>query len=172
MHVITMAVSSTVLLVLFLFSGAKGDLFFHTLRAGGRAFGVLLILVFGFLPLFSFFGLWDAYPSWALYSGTTSRGTLVLSEHAKELLPESVRHIAKQENSAYTLSLDTWAFKEMNVPAYPEERVFKNVARSVCAQSKAQSDMKLVIQERVTHGNKTVEKTLSCNDLPDQDARW
>jgi hypothetical protein len=53
----------------------------------------------------------------------------------KNKLPKTIRDLARKSGAGGTniVSIADWAFGALNVPPYPEDRVFKNVARHVCA---------------------------------------
>ena len=82
----------------------------------GTGFRAAVLVLFALMPLFSFFGLWDSYLSSSLYSGNTKEG-YILTYEASGLESTSVSDLS---------------MREMNVPAYPEERVFKEVFASLC----------------------------------------
>jgi hypothetical protein len=86
----------------------------------GTSFRVCVLILFAFMPLFSFFGLWDSYLSASLYSGNV--------KNAKVLT---------WNGSAWTsTSIQDLSIKETGVPPYPEEYVFKTVfAKRWCDQS-------------------------------------
>ena len=70
-----------------------------------------VLVLFAFMPLFSFFGLWDSYLSSSLYSGASKRG-YVLEWDGSDWQGTVIGNLAVQE---------------LNTPAYPEERIFKSV---------------------------------------------
>ncbi len=70
-----------------------------------------VLVLFAFMPLFSFFGLWDSYLSSSLYSGASKRG-----------------YVMEWDGSEWqTTRIGDLAERELNAPAYPEERVFESV---------------------------------------------
>ena len=77
----------------------------------GFALRATVLVLFAFMPLFSFFGLWDSYLSSSLYSGASKRG-YVLEWDGSDWQGTGIANLAVQE---------------LNTPAYPEERVFKSV---------------------------------------------
>jgi hypothetical protein len=119
----------------------------HVLVPGTSLFHGLVLLLFGVMPLFSFFGLWDSYLSASLYSGNTKNATIYVSEAVKNKLPGTIRDLALKSEADGTnaVSISDWSFKELNVPPYPEDRVFKNVARHVCAYAEEPSGVTLAI---------------------------
>ncbi len=86
----------------------------------------VILVLFGVMPLFSFYGCWDSYLSAALYSGNTIDGHIYVSEDIAMTLPPEVRDKHLQGNYLY---VSTWAIDELNVPDYPARRVFRGIAR-------------------------------------------
>jgi hypothetical protein len=86
----------------------------------GLAFRALVVALFALMPVLSFFGLWDSYLSASLYSGNIKLG-----------------HVFTWNGSKWIDTNITADFpmKALNVPAYPEDRVYKNVfVEEWCAQ--------------------------------------
>lgn len=128
----------------------------------------LVLLLFGIMPLFSFFGLWDSYLSASLYSGNTKSATVYVDDEVKNELPETVRDPALKgrANNANVLSISDWSWEELNVPIYPESRVFKNVARHVCAYTQPPAKTILVIRGKpaIVEGSREAE-IYDCSGL-------
>src|SRR5215217_1885938 len=128
----------------------------------------LVLLLFGVMPLFSFFGLWDSYLSASLYSDNIKRATLHISESVKDRLPETVRSSVNTSGASdsSTINLTEWSYKELNVPPYPEDRVFKNAARHVCAYAEEPSEVTLMVKGKpnLTEGSREAE-IYDCSGL-------
>ncbi len=108
----------------------------------------LVLLLFGVMPMFSFFGLWDSYLSMSLYSSNTKNAVLYVNKAAEDSLPETMREFAvkSEVNSANTrISITRWSWEDLNVPAYPESRVLQNVAKHVCEEAGDPSGIRLVV---------------------------
>ena len=84
----------------------------------------IVALLFGVMPLASFYGRWDAYLSLALYSGNTIHSRVILSDDALAKLPAEVSTLAVRNE----INLAAWAMQELHVPAYPTRRVSRGVA--------------------------------------------
>ena len=130
--------------------------------------GAVLVL-FVAMPALSFLNLWDSYLSASLYSGNTKDATLYVTRAVHGRLPEEVRgQAAVAGRSAYThaVHISSWSSEEMNVPAYPESRVYKNVARYVCGYATKPSGVKLAIQNKpaIWDGSREVE-VYDCSGL-------
>jgi hypothetical protein len=112
-------------------------------RLGAHAAAVLL---FGLLPALSFAGRWDAYLSGALYSGNVKAAALSVTDAVAARLPEPARrHVARNRMGANVLDVWEWSMGELAVPSYPEDRVFRAVARDVCRLAGGPADVALVV---------------------------
>jgi len=112
-------------------------------RLGAQA-GVLVLV--GVMPLLSFIGYWDAYLSGALYSGNIKAAVIGLPEAAVARLPDAARpHVVRNRAGASVLDIHEWSMAELGVPSYPEDRVFRVVAREVCRRAGDPAGIVLVI---------------------------
>lgn len=100
-------------------------------------------LIFLVLPGFNLAGMWDGYLSFGLYAEKHDKGALYVSESFKQHLPESLAPHYGIENK---LNLQKFAFSELNVPFYPEERVMKGVLKTLCQRSKNEFDIILEVE--------------------------
>ncbi len=81
-------------------------------------------------PALSCIGLWDNYLSWALYAGNKTESSITLTASIPALKPYLTPY--EDEPNAYDLSLYDWSLGELNVPPYPEARIYRNVAAHLC----------------------------------------
>lgn len=88
-----------------------------------------VLLLFGVMPIFSFVGRWDSYPSFSLYSGSTCESEIRIDPDDLPVLPPSAKAAANPTDGS--LDLTDWSIAEMNAIAYPEHRIAINVARSL-----------------------------------------
>jgi hypothetical protein len=152
--------------VVLLFRRDGSFSFRDVLVNGRRAFHVCVLLLFAILPALSFFNLWDSYLSSALYSGNTSLGVIRLSDRAVSRLPEKVRRAVRSDVDGHALSVDRWSYAELNVPAYPEPRIFRNAARMLCSGAEDSSGVVLEIRERPRLFDGARQSTsMDCNGL-------
>jgi hypothetical protein len=84
----------------------------------GTAFRAATLVLFAIAPILSFFGLWHSYLSSSLYSGNIKQGYLLTYD----------------ASGFKSMDIVDLSLKEMNVPAYPEKRVFKNVFAARCGE--------------------------------------
>jgi hypothetical protein len=132
------------LLVVLLFWGvpATARQILRPARRGWQAVVAVLVLV---MPLLSVVDLWDAYLSGALYSGNIREAVIVVTSAVKARLPaEARRHVVTNRTGAELLVVADWSMAEVGAPPYPEARVYRAVARSVCGLAGAPADVALV----------------------------
>jgi hypothetical protein len=100
--------------------------------ASKQAFQILILILFGLLPALSVIDSWDSYLSSALYSGNTYQGVVLIDPAAFDRLPATLRPYVWQQSDPWFLDLNRWSYGELNVPIYPEPRIFRTVAAHVC----------------------------------------
>jgi hypothetical protein len=119
---------------------------------------VVLVLV-TVAPALSFAGAWDNYLSWALYSGNKDEADLYFNDAVYDKLPESLQDYVTDEGPDRDgLNIGEWSFGELNVPAYPERRVYLQVQRSLCRYG----DVELVIEGKRTMFGGLRKTTFTC----------
>jgi hypothetical protein len=80
------------------------------------------------IPTLAFFGWWDSYLSASLYSGNITSGAILVSDTVRNELPEYVRGYVKHVDGANNvLQISRWSFGELNVPPYPEVRIYRDI---------------------------------------------
>lgn len=126
----------------------------------------IILLFFIILPFLSFFNVWDSYLSSALYSGNTTEGIISISETSKNLLPKKIQTylFPTLNQKVYSLDPTEWSIDELNVPPYPEERIYKNLLKTICVWTNNSSSTYLHIKERRLF-NSTPEKIYGCTYL-------
>jgi len=113
-----------------------------------NAFHAVVLLLFGVLPAFSLIGIWDSFLSSALYSGNTDEAVILVSHGEIDHLPEYIHQYAREGSYWFFLDINRWAYGELNVPVYPEPRIYRSVARQICTYDKNPSEIKLMIRKR------------------------
>jgi hypothetical protein len=120
------------------------------------------------LPVLSFAGFWDMYLSGALYSGNTEVPVIRLNDALAGRLPPKAQGVVFQTKTTgeRMLPLFEWSIAELNVPVYPEQRIFKQVARMLCGLTGDQTGVALIVKERpaIFDGSYKVTRT-GCAEL-------
>lgn len=109
---------------------------------------VFVLLLFGFLPALNFVGLWDSYFSSALYSGNTHQAAIIITPEVIDRLPDKIHEYIWQKNKPFFLDINRWAFGELNVPAYPEPRIYRVVTEQICKYADDSPDIRLMIKSK------------------------
>ncbi len=84
-----------------------------------------------------------------------------------EHLPDEVDDdMSEERDGTEKLLVNDWSFDELNAPAYPEIRVYRNVARKLCGFAVKASDVRLEVQGKavLANGSGTVGSFI-CSDL-------
>ncbi|MES2437165.1 MAG: DCC1-like thiol-disulfide oxidoreductase family protein [Patescibacteria group bacterium] len=156
-----------IVLVLILFSKSTYSFRDILLPKKGVAHKVSLV-TFLIIPFFSFIGIWDSYLSFALYSGNAPQAHLYVSDAVKPLLPSIIQAntVALEKNGMNEISIYKWSMQELNVPQYPEERIYRNVAKYVCLFATKPSDVQLslVSKRNIFTGERTT-KEIECSSM-------
>jgi len=113
-----------------------------------RVFHGLVLILFAILPPLSLIGLWDSYLSSALYSGNNYRGVIYITQPVMDRLPAALHQYVWTDVQPMFLDTTLWAYGELNVPVYPEPRVFRRITEQVCTYSERASDVQLGLRGR------------------------
>jgi len=131
------------------------------------AFQKIILVLFGIMPAFSFLNLWDSYLSATLYSGNTNNGIIYTSNEVKKKLPPPIQHYVRETaQHKNAISLLDWSLGELNVPPYPEIRIYKGITRNICRHAGFPSEVELVIEKKQTFFFHKRQQTIyNCADL-------
>ena len=125
-----------------------------------------VIVVFVILPFFSFLGLWDSYPSWSLYSGNITHAVVEVESSSGAILPPTAQlYLQADTVGDMELNILAWANDEINVPIYPETRVFKRIVSDLCANANEKNAYILTVYERPLLFQKWTSTKYLCMDL-------
>ena len=132
----------------------------------GFAFQKVALILFGVMPALSSFNLWDAYLSSALYAGNKNSGVVYVSDDVFDRLPASIEdHVYEDGPDRNGLDINDWSLGELNVPSYPEIRIYRNVARQICAYAMDGSGVELIVQGKLALVNGNRRSVYRCSDL-------
>ena len=153
------------LLILF-FRRNEDPAFREIVWGRGFAFQKVVLILFGFMPALSFFHLWDDYLSSALYTGNTDSGIVYFSDDAFDQLPQQFEgRVAEEGPNLSSLDINDWSFSELNVPSYPQIRIYQNVTRHICSYISNGSGVELVVQGKHALVNSNRRYSYHCSDL-------
>ncbi len=134
------------------------------------ALGWGVATLFGIMPAFSFVGWWDDYLSASLYSGLTKDCTFQLTDSgAIKLIGSYHPYLKAGRGRTYTLDVNTWSMSDLNVPPYPEMRVYDRIAEFLCREGVAPGQLRMVIRQRphpITSKRSTTVKACCTESAP------
>lgn len=104
------------------------------------------------LPLLSFLVWWDMYLSGALYSGNTPVGVVKVDRKVGTQLPATAKAqlFSVETTGEEVLPLLEWSMADLNVPVYPETRVYKQITVDICKLATNKNEIELIVKERPT----------------------
>ena len=132
--------------------------------------GAVVIALYGLLPILSFFGWWDSYFSFSLYSANLSKADLYLSRPFLERLPAQLQtYVYPTKNfnpsfqAPFILEHQMWAAAKLGVPPLPEPRGYAVVFRQIAAYATNDDDCWMYVQTR--GGNVLLYRPGAANPL-------
>jgi hypothetical protein len=132
-------------------------------------FQALALALFTVAPLLSFFGYWDHYLSSAMYTSNRNRGMIFLSDKMSDRLPDEIADYVRVETPEIdSIDINEWSASELNVPPYPEVRIYKSVARKICSYAEGPTDVRLSISSKSTVGKSITGTSYTCASLKNQ----
>ena len=118
------------------------------------------------MPVFSFLNSWDQYLSFRLYSGNTNLFYISIADDQVHKIDTDLHQYFWQVeglSGGEMINVNRWSMNELNVPFYPETRVFKQVAKSFCGRGIENSKLIAVEFER-SFGDADFQE-FKCSDL-------
>ena len=91
-------------------------------------------LVVLLLPVLEWFGAYDHWPAWSLYSPRSSRATIEIHRADVEKLPDRLREMLREpddDSPWQRLDLARWSIESLAVPIYPQDRFQVGMARAL-----------------------------------------
>lgn len=159
-------------IIVLLFWGCNESPFAYVLRNWRdsnpvRQLPRAVVVICGLLPALSFAGWWDLNLSWSLYSGRTPIAVMHIDENMRERLSMKAREkLFATSRGEVMLPFYEWSLSELNVPPYPEVRVYRQLARQICVLADDKQASELIVRERpaLSDGTYKVMRT-NCLDL-------
>jgi hypothetical protein len=100
------------------------------------------------LPLLGYFGLWNPYLSFSVYSGASAHGYAFFQERAVPHLPSSIRSIiSPSEGGLYQLSFDRWGLTTLFSIPSPQPQDVYEIGSHLCRTiPNAESDLIVIVR--------------------------
>jgi uncharacterized membrane protein YphA (DoxX/SURF4 family) len=139
----------------------------HELRSSiWLATPVLLVWVF---PILNLFGYWDHYLSFSFYSNKPSHFFIAIEESQLQKIDKRFKNYfidIQGLQGGKLIEVNKWTFSELNVPFYPERRVFRKLSADFCKLDIDED--KLVFLELITVDRKPFYSKFTCEDSKQQ----
>ncbi len=131
-----------------------------------RRFQKLVLVLFGIMPALSLVDLWDSYLSFALYSGNQRKAIIYMADPVAGQMPDALQElIAENDSKVDTLNVDDWSYGELNVPPYPEMRIYRNVGRRVCGYAGNSPLLVMMVEGKRSWFHRRARTVYSCDTL-------
>jgi hypothetical protein len=121
----------------------------------GSLGGMFVVGLYGLLPILSFFGWWDSYFSFALYSYNLPKAEVYVTRSFVDHLPARLRtfvYPVKHFNAAFQLPFmfehSLWAEAELGVPPLPEPRGYVVMFHHISAYATNNDDCFILVETR------------------------
>jgi hypothetical protein len=116
-----------------------------------------IVALFATLPILSFFGYWDSYLSFSLYTGRITKADIFISESIRNRLPPAVVEFVvptpapynRDLQGPYVVLVELWADKILRVPPLPERRGYLAVAKYLTQFASDPDELRMVLIPRV-----------------------
>jgi hypothetical protein len=119
---------------------------------------LVVLALFCLLPVLSYWGRWDSYLSFALYSANTARADIYLSESFRDRLAPALRRFVEPVanfdpsfQKPFTFSHLKWGVAELGVPPLAEPRAFTVVFQAFSRAARDEQDCHMIVGTRTGH---------------------
>ena len=112
--------------------------------------------LYALMPVLSYFGWWDSYFSFALYSENLANANIFVSQAFADRLPPTLRSQVQKFQANYDpehqgpfiFAFQAWAYQELHVPPISEPRNFRNIFAFLRTYSTEPGDLRMVMSTR------------------------
>lgn len=126
-------------------------------------FQKVALVLFGVMPLLSFFGLWDSYLSASLYSANLDRANILFRGAVKGQLPAPIaKYVNRLPPATDQIIIRDWAMGELNVPPYPAMRALRTVGAQICKYTNNSPDVEVIMLSKDTWLGKGRQTSDTC----------
>ncbi len=126
----------------------------------------LYLLILGLLPLLNFFDKWDDYLSFSLYSEKNKVFYIAISDkyiaQFNHQFDDYFLQLDANIQGGKVIDVNRWSMKELNVPIYPEERLFKKISKDFCQYNIPNTDIMFLMYKGSIQNDNLIKWT--CTD--------
>ncbi len=131
--------------------GPRRIWFVHGLYRIRESLCIAIVVLVSIMPCSERFGIWDHWPSWALYAPHSSRVRVEIASSSVEHLPATLAAMvstsASDEESVVWLPvpIDAWSLKTLDTPIYPQSRFQLGVAQYLASEINSEFQIRITI---------------------------
>lgn len=115
------------------------------------------------LPVLSLVGWWPSYLSMSLYSGNTTKASIVFDQQLFANIPQQLQSLALAgQDSKKKIPLVDWSFTTLNIPPFPEQAALRDAAEQLCQQYQLDNARIEISHRLLLFGKQERVETLSC----------
>ncbi len=122
------------------------------LRGFSQSLCSALIAIVIVLPCTERFGIWDHWPSWALYAPHSSRVRVEVAGPSVGRLPSELAALIAQPSLPegemldwVIVPIDAWSLRSLDTPIYPQSRFQLGVAKTIASLVDSESEVRVTI---------------------------
>lgn len=152
--------------VLLLFWSPKENHIANLREVWSSKLAMMLVAPVWIFPVLNFFGYWDHYLSFSLYSDKPSKFYIAIEQSELNKMDKRFEEYFVNIpglQGGQIIDVDKWAFSELNVPFYPEVRCFKKLSMGFCEMG--MNTDKVVFLELFKKGGQSGYNKFSCSDF-------
>ncbi|TWT81803.1 hypothetical protein CA13_32560 [Planctomycetes bacterium CA13] len=109
---------------------------------------ISLLVVAIVMPTTERFGIWDHWPSWALYSPHNSRVDVEIHRSSSERLPDDIAiHLSDRDGDGWNrFDMAGWSLAKLRVPIYPQSRFQLAVASQLASENGLGRSIRVIVR--------------------------
>jgi hypothetical protein len=144
---------SMICLDIIVFTHKQTENSFTNIRNQFRSFLIpIYLFMVGIMPIFNWNGYFDDYLSFSLYSQKNKLFYIAISDKYLNLLNHQFDDyfvkMGADLSGGHLIDVNKWAFKELNVPVYPEYRIFKKISYDFCKYNIPSTDLIFLVYKQ------------------------
>lgn len=140
--------TAMILFDLLLFLGVREASVFPVRHIRARPFMAIPVLLAWIFPLFNLWGYWDHYLSFSFYSNKPCQYYIAVKESQIEEMDKRLQpYFVTMEGlkGSKVIDLNNWSLSELNVPFYPEKRLFRKLGSSFCHLNTVEDNLFFIV---------------------------
>ena len=125
------------------------------------------------LPTLEWFGYWDHWPGWTVYSERSEKVRVIIRNNRIDELPDSIRKYVSQptlDPEWSPINMDRWSIDSLGVPQYPQLRVELACALALRDRFDLKEDLQIQVQPVASRW--TSKRSLHQKFDPNQNQNW